>query len=171
MLILGIDPGFANTGWSVIDSQEGRCRPVSYSVIKTTTDMAEQLRIHTIATAIGQVAAGYHTVCCGMEDIYFTRSRNDKNITNSQSALLVAKVIGAICHQLAAQHIEVRLFSPMTIKKTVTGTGSADKNQVQQMVRIQLGLKEIPKPDHAADALAAALCLATFNSSGQRFRI
>lgn len=133
--------------------------------------MTEQLRIHTIATAIGQVAASYHVSYCGMEDIYFTRSRTDKNITNSQSALLVAKVIGALSHQLAGQHVEVRLFSPMTIKATVTGTGRADKNQVQQMVKLLLGLKEIPKPDHAADALAAALCLATYNLAGQRMHL
>ena len=100
MLILGIDPGLANTGWGVVDTNGLRHRPVSYSVITTSPDMTEQMRIHTIATAIGQVADHYHTQYCGIEDIYFTRSKADKNITNSQSAILVAKVIGAISHQL-----------------------------------------------------------------------
>ncbi|MCI6675199.1 MAG: crossover junction endodeoxyribonuclease RuvC [Sphaerochaetaceae bacterium] len=171
MLILGIDPGLANTGWGVVDTNGLRHRPVSYSVITTSPDMTEQMRIHTIATAIGQVADHYHTQYCGIEDIYFTRSKADKNITNSQSAILVAKVIGAISHQLAMQQVPVRLFSPMTIKSTVTGTGRADKNQVQQMVRLLLGLKEIPKPDHAADALAVGLTLATFNIAGQRMHV
>ncbi|MCH3906761.1 MAG: crossover junction endodeoxyribonuclease RuvC [Sphaerochaeta sp.] len=154
MRILGIDPGYAETGWGVVETDGQHRRPVSYGVIRTTPDMADQMRIHTIANAIGQLVIDQKIDVCGMEDIFFTK--------NISSAISVAKVIGAACHQLALQQIPARLFSPMTIKQTITGVGSADKNQVQQMVRILLGLPAIPKPDHAADALAAALCLATF---------
>ncbi|MFA6775311.1 MAG: crossover junction endodeoxyribonuclease RuvC [Sphaerochaetaceae bacterium] len=162
MRILGIDPGYAQTGWGVVETNGQHHRPVSYGVIRTTPDMADQMRIHTIANAIGQLAIDQKADVCGMEDIFFTK--------NISSAISVAKVIGAACHQLALQRIEVRLFSPMTIKQTITGVGGADKNQVQQMVRILLGLPSVPKPDHAADALAAALCLATFESTNNRMR-
>lgn len=163
MRILGIDPGFADTGWGVVDSNGQRHRPVSYGVIKTGADMTPQLRIHTIANAIGRLAGEQKVDICGMEDIFFTK--------NISSAISVAKVIGAACHQLAAQHVEVRLFSPVTIKTVVTGYGGADKNQVQQMVKVLLGFSDIPKPDHAADALAAALCLATYDASNNRMKL
>lgn len=163
MRILGIDPGFANTGWGVVESDGQRHRPVCYGVIRTTPDMTDQMRIHTIATAVGKISKEQQADICGMEDIFFTK--------NISSAISVAKVIGAICHEMALMDKEVRLFSPMTIKSAVTGYGGADKNQVQQMVRLLLGLTGVPKPDHAADALAAALCLATYHDSGERMRL
>lgn len=162
MLILGIDPGLANTGWGVVDSDGNRRRPVSYDVVKTTPDMSEQMRIHAIATAIGQVAESYRIRICGMEDIFFTK--------NISSAISVAKVIGAVSHELATRGVTTRLFSPVDIKKTVTGYGNAEKEQVELMVKLLLGLKETPRPDHAADALAAALCLSIYNQSGLRMR-
>jgi len=163
MRILGIDPGYAETGWGVVETNGQHRRPVSYGVIRTTPDMADQMRIHTIANAIGQLVIEQHIEICGMEDIFFTK--------NISSAISVAKVIGAACHQLAIQNIEVRLFSPVTIKQTITGVGGADKNQVQQMVKILLGLPAVPKPDHAADALAAALCLATYDATKTRMHV
>jgi crossover junction endodeoxyribonuclease RuvC len=163
MRILGIDPGYAQTGWGVVDSNGQHHRPVSYGVITTSPDMIDQLRIHTIANAIGKIAEDQKVDICGMEDIFFTK--------NISSAINVAKVIGAACHQLACQDLEVRLFSPMTIKTVVTGYGKADKNQVQQMVKLLLGFESIPRPDHSADALAAALCLATYNNSNIRMKL
>ncbi|MFA6845079.1 MAG: crossover junction endodeoxyribonuclease RuvC [Sphaerochaetaceae bacterium] len=162
MRILGIDPGYAQTGWGVVESDGQRNRPVSFGVIRTSPDMTDQLRIHTIANAIGQLAVEQKIDICGMEDIFFTK--------NVSSAISVAKVIGAACHQLATQNIEVVLFSPLTIKTVVTGYGKADKNQVQQMVKLQLGFPSVPKPDHSADALAAALCLATYNATKGRMK-
>lgn len=160
MRILGIDPGIAQTGWGVVDSNGQQSRPVSFGVIKTATSLSDAERIHRIATMVGQVARDHQVAICGMEDIFFTK--------NISSAIPVAKVIGACIHQLATQGIEVRLFSPVTIKTAVTGYGAAQKKQVQEMVRLILGFESIPKPDHAADALSAAICLAVHDSTNTR---
>lgn len=160
MRILGIDPGIAQTGWGVVDSNGQQSRPVSFGVIKTETTLSDTERIHRIATMVGQVAQEQEVDICGMEDIFFTK--------NISSAIPVAKVIGACIHQLATQNIAVHLFSPVTIKTAVTGYGAADKKQVQEMVRLILGFETIPKPDHAADALSAAICLAVHHSTQTR---
>ncbi|MDD3057317.1 MAG: crossover junction endodeoxyribonuclease RuvC [Sphaerochaeta sp.] len=163
MRILGIDPGYAQTGWGVVESNGQQNRPVSFGVIKTGTDQSDSDRIHYIATAVGKLAVQYQVQMCGMEDIFFTK--------NVSSAIPVAKVIGACIHQLGIQEIPVRLYSPPTIKTVVTGYGGADKHQVQEMVRILLGFETIPKPDHASDALAAALCLAVYDFSHMRMKL
>ncbi|WP_332446944.1 crossover junction endodeoxyribonuclease RuvC [Sphaerochaeta sp.] len=155
MRILGIDPGYAQTGWGVVESDGQHNRPVSFGVIKTATSQSDSQRIHFIAKAVGELAIEHHVAICGMEDIFFTK--------NISSAIPVAKVIGACIHQLSLQDIPVRLYSPPTIKTVVTGYGGAEKHQVQEMVRILLGFESIPRPDHAADALAAALCLAVYD--------
>jgi crossover junction endodeoxyribonuclease RuvC len=160
MRILGIDPGFAQTGWAVVDVFGQRYRPVSFGVVKTTTQDGQAERIHEIATEIGRIASSFNVERVGMEDIYFAK--------NVSSAITVAKVIGAITHQLLSQELPVRLFSPPQIKTTVTGYGNSEKNQVQEMMRLMLGMESIPKPDHAADALAAAICLATFSATEVR---
>lgn len=163
MRILGIDPGYAQTGWGVVESNGQQNRPVSFGVIKTSTDMSDSERIHFIATSVGQLAEQHQVQMCGMEDIFFTK--------NVSSAIPVAKVIGACIHQLRIQEIPVKLYSPPTIKTVVTGYGGADKHQVQEMVRILLGFETIPKPDHASDALAAALCLAVYDFSQMRMKL
>ncbi len=160
MRILGIDPGFAQTGWGVVDVFGQRYRPVSFGVVKTTTETGQAERIHEIASRLGEIAAKFEVGQVGMEDIFFAK--------NVSSAITVAKVIGAVTHQLLSQGLSVRLFSPPQIKTTVTGYGNADKNQVQEMMRLMLGLEAIPRPDHAADALAAAICLATYSATESR---
>ncbi len=160
MRILGIDPGYATTGWGVVQSNGQLNRPVSFGVINTKASMADNERIHFIAKSIGEIALAQEVTVCSMEDIFFTK--------NVSSAIHVAKVIGAAIHQLSLLSIEVKLFSPMTIKSSVTGYGGADKRQVQEMVRLLLGFQTIPKPDHSADALAAALCYAVYNATQSR---
>jgi len=160
VLILGIDPGYAKTGWGVVQSNGQLNRPVSFGVINTLPSMADNDRIHFIAKSIGEIAVSQKVEVCSMEDIFFTK--------NISSAINVAKVIGAAVHQLSLLSIEVKLFSPMTIKSAVTGYGGADKAQVQEMVRLLLGLQTIPKPDHGADALAAALCYGVYYATQSR---
>lgn len=160
MRILGIDPGFAQTGWGVVDVVGQRYRPVSFGVVKTTTESEQADRIHAIATELGEIAKKFEVERVGMEDIFFAK--------NVSSAITVAKVIGAITHQLLCQGLPVRLFTPLQIKTTVTGYGNAEKHQVQEMMRLMLGMEKIPRPDHAADALAAAVCLATYSATENR---
>lgn len=160
MRILGIDPGLANTGWGIIDSIGHKSRPVSFGTIKTSKDLSNEKRIFEIAEQLGKVALKYNVDICSIEDIFFTK--------NSASAISVAKVIGSAIHKLSQLNLDVKIYSPLQIKSIITGYGNADKKQVQEMVRLHLGLVDRPKPDHAADALAAALCLATYESSINR---
>ncbi len=160
MRILGIDPGFAQTGWGVVETTRQHTRLVSYGVIRTTTKENDSSRIHFIAKHVGLLAVEHGVEICGMEDIYFAK--------NISSAIPVAKVIGSIMHELTAREIPIRFFSPPVIKSSVVGYGGADKTQVQEMVRILLSLEKIPRPDHAADALAAALCLQAHESTRTR---
>jgi crossover junction endodeoxyribonuclease RuvC len=162
MRILGIDPGLANTGWGVIDTIQHKSRPVSFGVIKTNKEVDQSLRICSIAEQIAKISMQYEIEYCSMEDIYFTK--------NISSAISVAKVIGAIIHSLGAKNIPVTMYSPLQIKSTITGYGKADKKQVQDMIKFHLGLAEIPRPDHAADALAAAVCFATYHDSLKRMQ-
>ena len=150
MIVLGVDPGLADTGWGVVNFDGQHYRPISFGVIKTPAGEDIQKRIYTIASDVGEVAAKYNASVVSMEDIFFT-----KNIT---SAIPVAKVIGAILYRFSEMSIPVHLFSPLQIKTAVTGMGRAEKIQVQEMVKVILHLKSIPKPDHAADALADCIC-------------
>lgn len=163
MRILGIDPGLANTGWGVIDTNGNKSRPVSFGVITTKKTLSQEKRIYTIAEELGKIALHYEVDICSIEDIFFTK--------NSVSAISVAKVIGAAIHKLSQLKLDVKIYSPLQIKSLITGYGTADKKQVQEMVKLHLGLTERPRPDHAADALAAALCLAFYEKSMNRIKL
>jgi crossover junction endodeoxyribonuclease RuvC len=162
MRILGIDPGLANTGWGVIETIQHKSRPVSFGVITTNKEVDQSLRIISIAEQIAKISKQYEIEYCSIEDIYFTK--------NISSAISVAKVIGAITHALGEREIPLTLYSPLQIKSTITGYGKADKKQVQDMIKFHLGLVKIPRPDHAADALAAAVCFATYFNSLKRMK-
>ncbi len=160
MRILGIDPGLAHTGWGVIETVNHRYRPVSYGVIRTKSDEQREKRIISIASAVADIALEYKVEVAAMEDIFFA-----KNVT---SALSVSKVIGAMIMQLSNHSLEVTLFTPLEIKMAVTGIGTAQKEQVQEMVKLLLSLTERPKPDHASDALAVAITYGAKQSTGNR---
>jgi crossover junction endodeoxyribonuclease RuvC len=162
MIILGIDPGLANTGWGVVEYKNSRYRPVSFGTIVTKPDKTLQERLSIIASTLKDIAEKYSIDVVSMEEIFFT-----KNIT---SAIPVAKVIGAVSFQFALLGIKVHLFSPPQIKSAVTGVGNADKNQMQQMVKVLLGLPAVPKPDHAADALADCICYASISETIGRLK-
>jgi crossover junction endodeoxyribonuclease RuvC len=148
--VIGIDPGLASLGYGIIAMDGGRLSHVVHGCITTSPGQESGERLDHIYTQIRSIIHLYKPDLGGVEDLYFFR--------NVSSALPVAEARGII--KLAFRHAGVPLdeFSPNAIKKSVTGTARADKEQVQEMVRILLGLAETPKPDHAADALAAAIC-------------
>ncbi len=162
MIVLGIDPGLAMTGWGVVEFGSQGIRPVSFGVVKTGAGEKLADRIHTLAEDVSSIALKYNVEVCSMEDIYFAK--------NISSAVPVAKVIGALTYKLMDMGIRVEYYSPLQIKLAVTGTGTADKHQVQEMVRLQLGLRAVPKPDHAADALADCICHCNYSSADERFK-
>ena len=147
--VLGIDPGLASTGWGVVDSDGTRHKHVDHGTVKTGSKEAPELRLLALHRELTELIRAFKPEGLGIETLFFTK--------NISSALPVAQARGVALLSAAEQGLTVMEFSPMTIKQSVVGTGGADKAQIQEMVRLLLGLNENPKPDHAADALAAAI--------------
>ncbi len=148
MIILGIDPGLANTGWGVIETNGSRFRCVAYGCVTTDGTMPLQARLARIHESLGRVVATYRPAEAAVESVYFSN--------NAKTAFATGQARGVAI--LAASAIPVGEYGPGEIKLAVVGAGDADKRQVQYMVRVVLGLQDEPRPDHAADALAAAIC-------------
>lgn len=150
--IIGVDPGLASTGWGVVELQGQRIVHIAHGSIETEAQLPRPERLYIIYTQFKKILDLYNPDEAAIETLYFA-----KNVT---SALPVAEARGVISMALAERGLPVREFTPMAIKQAVVGRGSAAKAQVQELVRLILGLEGIPKPDHAADALGAALCSA-----------
>lgn len=147
--VIGIDPGLASTGFGIVDSAAGRIKLVSYGVIETSADEEHSTRLLAIYNRLLAVLDEFKPDEAEMEALYFAR-----NVT---SALAVAEAKGVVTLCLAQQHIPCTMYTPNQIKVAVTGTRTADKETVEQYVKILLNLETEPKPDHAADALAGAI--------------
>lgn len=148
--VLGIDPGLANTGFGVIDCVGNKYQMVSYGVIETNSGMAYGERLLAIYSRLQTIIDEFRPSEASMEALFFSR-----NVT---SAINVAEAKGVVTLCLAQNVIPLSEYKPNQIKKAVTGTASADKELVEKYVQILLNLPEPPKPNHAADALAGALC-------------
>lgn len=148
-LVVGIDPGLASTGYGIVEGRSGRLVYMAHGVIETPASMPRSDRLLIIFNAVNAVLDRYKPTEAGMETLYFA-----KNVT---SAMGVAEARGVVTLALALRGISLGEFTPHGIKQAVVGVARADKRQVQESVRLLLGLSEIPKPDHAADALAAAI--------------
>lgn len=164
MVIIGIDPGLANTGWGVVETRGSLARARAYGCIHTDADTPLNLRLGTICAELSDVISTYGPQSVAIEDIFFGQ--------NTRSAILTAQARGAALVACAQCGVDVGSYTPMQIKQAIVGTGAADKHQVTFMVRHVLALDHDPKPDHCADALAAAVCHAhlsrTFASSSAR---
>ena len=150
--IIGIDPGLASTGWGVVDCKGGKICYVDHGSIETKAGRPQAERLFSIMESIRSVLDTYQPTESAVEILFFGR--------NVSSAIPVAEARGVIFAILAERGLPVQEFRPNAIKQGVTGVISADKKQVKEMVRIILGLEKPPNPDHAADALAAAICAA-----------
>ena len=149
--VLGIDPGLASTGWGVIDDINGKIQYIDHGLILTKADCPRPERLFFILQSIRSVIEKYSPSEVVIENLYFGK--------NVSSAIPVAEARGVISAAVAEKGIPVSEITPNAIKMGVVGTISADKKQVQEMVKIILGLEKIPKPEHAADALGAAICV------------
>ena len=150
LIILGADPGLANTGWGIVAKKRGQYRALAYGCIHTSADISTSKRLKQIFDELLAVIDRFHPTELGIESIFFG--------ANSQSAFATGQAKGAILIACASRDMHVEEYTPMQIKQSVTGTGTASKEQVQYMVRSILRLEKTPTPDHAADALAAAVC-------------
>lgn len=156
MRVLGIDPGLANTGWSIVESDGNKYSVLDYGVIKTSVKQEVTERIVEIVSSIIEIIKKYKPQGCGAEDIFFVK--------NISSGISVAKVIGALSYALSLEGVDIRLFTPTEIKKAIVGIGGADKEQIRKMVMVTTGMKDKIKSDHAADSVAGAITyFATFN--------
>ena len=147
--VIGIDPGLAHTGFGVIDAIGNNISLVSYGVIETSPEEEHGVRLLAIYNRLLAVLGEFNPNQASMEELYFAR--------NASSALSVAEAKGVVTMTLAQHVIPLCMYRPNQIKYAVTGTKTADKKTVEQYVKILLNLKTEPKPDHAADALAAAI--------------
>ncbi|MFP4330606.1 MAG: crossover junction endodeoxyribonuclease RuvC [Alkalispirochaetaceae bacterium] len=148
-VILGIDPGLAATGWGLIDARANTLRYIGHGVIRTDAAAPTGERLLKIHNELESICDGARPRFAAIESIYFA-----KNIT---SAIPVAQARGVAMLLLAQAGILAAEYPPQAIKQALVGHGRAAKEQVQELVRLLLALPEIPKPDHAADALAAAI--------------
>jgi crossover junction endodeoxyribonuclease RuvC len=153
--IIGVDPGLASTGWGIVERKGNAVRYLSHGCIKTKASTPRAERLFFIYQEFCHVLEEWKPQVSAIETLYF-----GKNVT---SAIPVAESRGVVSLALAQAGVTVLEFTPNAIKQGVVGQARAEKEQVQMMVKLILGLKEIPKPDHAADALAAALCAAHTN--------
>jgi crossover junction endodeoxyribonuclease RuvC len=149
MRILGIDPGTGILGFGVIDVNGQNVQLVDAGVIRTPVKEDDAVRLLTIYEELSDIIASTRPTIMSVEKLFFAR-----NVT---TAMTVSQARGVVLLCAKQADMEIFEYTPMQIKQAVTGYGKADKKQVQEMVRILLKLQEIPKPDDAADALAAAL--------------
>jgi crossover junction endodeoxyribonuclease RuvC len=150
--IIGVDPGLASSGWGVLEYAGQRARYLAHGCIETQPSQNHAERLFVIYNEICAALDVWRPDEAAVEVLFFAR--------NAKSAIPVAEARGVLCMALAQAGLPVREFTPNEIKKAVSGVSTADKRQVQEMVRMILGLDEAPRPDHAADALAAAICAA-----------
>jgi crossover junction endodeoxyribonuclease RuvC len=148
--LIGIDPGLAATGWGVVRFDGSRFRHVAHGVIETDPSQPLPLRLLAIHDTVRKLLVKFSPDEAGVEELYFS-----KNIT---SGMAVAHARGVVFLALGQKGIPVGSYTPQQVKLAVIGKGRAEKEQVQRLVAVLLGLESLPGPDHAADALAIAIC-------------
>lgn len=155
MIILGIDPGYAIVGVGVVEYVGNKFRTLEYNAITTPAGMPTVERLQKIYREMNMYIDKYSPDAMAIEELFFN--------SNQKTAINVAQARGVLLVAAANRNIPINEYTPLQVKQAVTGYGRADKKQIQQMVKMMLGLNAVPKPDDAADALAIAICHAHSN--------
>ena len=150
MVVLGIDPGLANTGYGVVARRDGHLLALDGGVITTAADTPQERRLAEIHEAVEALLGEHDPQAVALEELYFGQ--------NARTAFAVGHARGAVMLAAGLRGIPCSGYTPQQVKGAVCGSGSAGKAQVARMVRALLGLAQDPTPDHAADALAVAIC-------------
>lgn len=150
MIILGLDPGTAITGFSLLERTQRGTRLLDYGCIRTKAVQPHHERLNEIADDVTVLINKYKPDTCAIEKLFFSK--------NVKTAMSVSEVRGVLMHLAGKAGLEIHEYTPNEVKSNVTGDGKADKLQIQKMVKTILNLKETPTPDDAADAIAIALC-------------
>ncbi|MBI2356578.1 crossover junction endodeoxyribonuclease RuvC [Candidatus Dojkabacteria bacterium] len=149
MRILGIDPGLATTGWAVLDFDD-EIKAIDYGVISTNAGIANSFRLEEIYEDLQNIVKVFSPDCASIEILLFSN--------NVKTAMAVGEARGVSMLVMQQNKLPIHQYTPPQIKSAITGSGRADKRQVQENVKRLLNLEDIPKPDDAADAIAAAVC-------------
>ena len=157
MMILGIDPGTAITGYGLVEKQGNHLKRIAFGAILTTPETPTALRLHQIYCQLKTIIEQYRPDMMAVEQLFFNK--------NVRTALTVGQARGVVLLAGAEAGLDIMEYTPLQVKMAVVGYGRAEKKQVQEMVRMLLCLNEIPKPDDAADALAIAICHAHSHKS------
>ena len=152
MIVLGIDPGTALTGYGIVERTGSNLRMVDYGCVETVPSMALPQRLLEIHGAVLELIDTHHPTSLGVERLFFNK--------NVMTAFAVGQARGVVLLAAAERGLPVFEYGPHEVKMAVTGYGRAPKDQVQRMVQLMLGMQALPRPDDAADALAVALCVA-----------
>jgi crossover junction endodeoxyribonuclease RuvC len=152
LIVLGIDPGTALTGYGIVERTGSKLRMVDYGCVETVAGMELPKRLLEIHSAVLGLIDEHQPTAIGVERLFFNR--------NVQTAFAVGQARGVVLLAAAQRALPVFEYGPHEVKMAVTGYGRAEKKQVQRMVQLMLGMPNLPRPDDAADALAVAICLA-----------
>ena len=150
MVILGIDPGYAIVGYGVVEYAGNKFKVLEYGSIETKAGTDFSIRLLKINKGVEELIQRYCPDAVAVEELFFNK--------NTKTAMKVAHARGVVLLSGALSSAEVFEYTPLQVKQAVCGYGRADKNQVQQMVKLLLNLEKVPKPDDTADALAVAIC-------------
>jgi crossover junction endodeoxyribonuclease RuvC len=157
VIILGIDPGTAALGYGIVERNGGALRAIDYGCLETSPDLPMPERLLAIHALLDDLLTLHEPAVVAVERLFFSR--------NAQTAMAVGQARGVVLLAAAQHGKPVREATPNEVKSAIAGYGAADKEQVQRMVQLVLGMTELPRPDDAADALAVAVCIA--NRLGQ----
>ena len=149
-IILGIDPGTATMGWGVIRQEGNRLSYVQHGAVTTPSQWEMPRRLGRLFDGVTELVKGYRPETVAVEELFFN--------TNVTTAITVGQARGVVLLAAYRAGIEVAEYTPLQVKQAITSYGRAEKRQVQEMVKSLLRLREIPKPDDAADGLAIAVC-------------
>jgi crossover junction endodeoxyribonuclease RuvC len=150
VIVLGIDPGLANTGYGVVARRDGRLLALDGGVVRTRAELPQERRLAEIHAAVDALLCEHRPDAVALEELYFGQ--------NVRTAFAVGQARGAAMLAAGQHGVSCTSYTPQQVKGAVCGSGRAQKDQVARMVKALLGLEEDPKPDHAADALAVAIC-------------
>ncbi|MFH1610320.1 MAG: crossover junction endodeoxyribonuclease RuvC [Patescibacteria group bacterium] len=147
--ILGIDPGYARAGWSILESSGQNLKLIDCGCLETTKETQHATRLKFLHTELNKIIRKYKPEILSVEDLFFFK--------NLKTAIKVAEARGVILITAIENDLEIKEFTPLQIKQALVGYGRAEKKQIQQMVKMILNLEKIPQPDDAADAIAVAI--------------
>ena len=150
MRVIGIDPGTAITGWGVVEGDGNDLQMVAAGVVRTAAGTPLPQRLQIIYNDLTALIKEWQPETSAIEELFFSK--------NAKTALAVGHGRGVAMLALANANLSITEYKPLEVKQAVTGHGGADKQQIQQMVKLLLSLEDIPRPDDAADALAIAIC-------------